>query len=249
MSNAHPSYRTSCQHDIWLCIAHWLCGRCMIQFCSLSCMNILPEHHWPWCTVCAHSSKTLAGQCGWPLAPNHAHSVVCNHQGAVYWWPWAARYNTWLLIKLTPKSVVFSFSFLFSTDDHADYKSRVHLLSDLRWNLQAHMLANLKPVDLGWLIVLVCHAINVGFQVGYCFTAPPSMTSADRIVMALQQCLRCCCCLRWENTSTWTTNHRWMTLQRQMRSCHACSFSFGCLFAHCCTLGESMVFKDNFHFT
>jgi len=33
--------------------------------------------------------------------------------------------------------------------DHADYKSRFHLLSDLRWNLQAHMLANLKPVDLG----------------------------------------------------------------------------------------------------
>jgi hypothetical protein len=26
---------------------------------------------------------------------------------------WAARYNTWLLIKLTPKGVVFSFSFLF----------------------------------------------------------------------------------------------------------------------------------------
>ncbi len=25
---------------------------------------------------------------------------------------WAARYNTWLLIKLTPKGVVFSFSFL-----------------------------------------------------------------------------------------------------------------------------------------
>jgi hypothetical protein len=28
--------------------------------------------------------------------------------------PWAARYNTWLLIKLTPKGVVFSFLF-FST--------------------------------------------------------------------------------------------------------------------------------------
>ncbi len=27
--------------------------------------------------------------------------------------PWAARYNTWLLIKLTPKGVVFSFLFLF----------------------------------------------------------------------------------------------------------------------------------------
>ena len=25
---------------------------------------------------------------------------------------WAARYNTWLLIKLTPKGVVFSFLFL-----------------------------------------------------------------------------------------------------------------------------------------
>ena len=25
--------------------------------------------------------------------------------------PWAARYNTWLLIKLTPKGVVFSFLF------------------------------------------------------------------------------------------------------------------------------------------
>jgi hypothetical protein len=28
---------------------------------------------------------------------------------------WAARYNTWLLIKLTPKGVVFSFSFLLLT--------------------------------------------------------------------------------------------------------------------------------------
>ena len=27
------------------------------------------------------------------------------------WSPWAARYNTWLLIKLTPKGVVFSFLF------------------------------------------------------------------------------------------------------------------------------------------
>ena len=26
--------------------------------------------------------------------------------------PWAARYNTWLLIQLTPKGVVFSFLFL-----------------------------------------------------------------------------------------------------------------------------------------
>jgi len=26
-------------------------------------------------------------------------------------WPWAARYNTWLLIKLPPKGVVFSFLF------------------------------------------------------------------------------------------------------------------------------------------
>ncbi len=26
---------------------------------------------------------------------------------------WAAQYNTWLLIELTPKGVVFSFSFLF----------------------------------------------------------------------------------------------------------------------------------------
>ncbi len=25
--------------------------------------------------------------------------------------PWAARYNTWLVIKLTPKGVVFSFLF------------------------------------------------------------------------------------------------------------------------------------------
>ena len=26
-------------------------------------------------------------------------------------WPWAARYNTWLLIKLPPKGAVFSFLF------------------------------------------------------------------------------------------------------------------------------------------
>ena len=27
--------------------------------------------------------------------------------------PWAARYNTWLLVKLTPKGMVFSCSFSF----------------------------------------------------------------------------------------------------------------------------------------
>jgi len=31
--------------------------------------------------------------------------------------PWAARYNTWLLIKLTPKGVVFSFLFFSETID------------------------------------------------------------------------------------------------------------------------------------
>jgi hypothetical protein len=30
----------------------------------------------------------------------------------IYCQAWAARYNTWLLIKLTPKGVVFSFLFL-----------------------------------------------------------------------------------------------------------------------------------------
>ncbi len=35
------------------------------------------------------------------------------------------------------------------TNDHADYKSRVHLLSDLRYYLQAHMLADLKSVEFG----------------------------------------------------------------------------------------------------
>jgi len=29
-------------------------------------------------------------------------------------YPWAARYNTWLLITLTPKGVVFSFLFYSS---------------------------------------------------------------------------------------------------------------------------------------
>ncbi len=35
---------------------------------------------------------------------------------------WAARYNTWLLIKLTPKGVVFSFLF-FSSDTKRDQTS------------------------------------------------------------------------------------------------------------------------------
>ncbi len=41
----------------------------------------------------------------------HAMSISCvmlRHTDS-----WAARYNTWLLTKLTPKGVVFSFSFLF----------------------------------------------------------------------------------------------------------------------------------------
>ena len=36
-------------------------------------------------------------------------SKACPLKSASY--SWAARYNTWLLIKLTPKGVVFSFSF------------------------------------------------------------------------------------------------------------------------------------------
>ncbi len=37
--------------------------------------------------------------------------------------PWAARYNTWLLIKLTPKGVVFSFLFFsqLGPGDELDY--------------------------------------------------------------------------------------------------------------------------------
>jgi len=38
--------------------------------------------------------------------------------------PWAARYNTWLLIKLTPKGVVFSFLFFFY------FRFNVHRLPD-----------------------------------------------------------------------------------------------------------------------
>ncbi len=41
--------------------------------------------------------------------------LVCHcHQPASVLDPWAARYDTWLLIKLTPKDVVFSFSFFLS---------------------------------------------------------------------------------------------------------------------------------------
>ncbi len=39
---------------------------------------------------------------------------VDSNTGSYWCCSWAARYNTWLLIKLTPKGVVFSFLF-FST--------------------------------------------------------------------------------------------------------------------------------------
>jgi len=46
-----------------------------------------------------------------PQGPPYLH-LVCVLQGpcgmVIFW---AARYNTWLLIKLTPKGVVFSFLF------------------------------------------------------------------------------------------------------------------------------------------
>jgi len=37
-----------------------------------------------------------------------AHAVLSKHQSSIHV-PWAAQYNSWLLIKLTPKGVLFSF--------------------------------------------------------------------------------------------------------------------------------------------
>ena len=53
---------------------------------------------------------------------------------------WAAQYNTWLLIKLTPKGIVFSFMFFFF--------SSLLEAEQLPWSLQVRMLLprrQLKP--------------------------------------------------------------------------------------------------------
>ena len=52
--------------------------------------------------------------------------------------PWAARYNTWLLIKLTPKGIVFSFLFLFyatAQASHTLWNARILTVTAqaLRW--------------------------------------------------------------------------------------------------------------------
>ncbi len=46
--------------------------------------------------------------------------------------PWAARYNTWLLIKLTPKGVVFSFLF-FSSKEAADVEPQRYFSPEVRF--------------------------------------------------------------------------------------------------------------------
>ena len=53
--------------------------------------------------------------------------------------PWAARYNTWLLIKLTPKGVVFSFLFLpFTCGTNKTHAAETHILyftaGTISWN-------------------------------------------------------------------------------------------------------------------
>ena len=50
------------------------------------------------------------------IMPCAQHQVGCPQQTAYKCGAgvWAARYNTWLLIKLTPKGVVFSFFLFFS---------------------------------------------------------------------------------------------------------------------------------------
>ena len=40
-----------------------------------------------------------------------AAAAAANAAGVSHDWPWAAWYNTWLLMKLTPKGVVLSFLF------------------------------------------------------------------------------------------------------------------------------------------
>jgi len=57
---------------------------------------------------------------------------------------WAARYNTWLLIKLTPKGVVFSFLFNICIDTSCDicmYFYFLHLLRQLVSNQMQNMSA------------------------------------------------------------------------------------------------------------
>ena len=55
------------------------------------------------------------------IRPCSVYSVLGLLQ--LHFLPWAARYNTWLLIKLTPKDGVFSFLFLFF----------LHFLLSLAW--------------------------------------------------------------------------------------------------------------------
>ncbi len=63
-----------------------------------------------------------------------------------YWAAWAARYNTWLLIELTPKGVVFSFV-LFSF--HLPYLNRYVWVHGTR-AVQRSSSAGVRPVCLGW---------------------------------------------------------------------------------------------------
>ncbi len=51
-------------------------------------------------------ASVLRMRCSLEVKPCALHPLEYLH--------WAARYNTWLLIELTPKGVVFSFLFFFS---------------------------------------------------------------------------------------------------------------------------------------
>ncbi len=54
-------------------------------------------------------------------ASEAVHLMTCLCEAVLpvgYVWCWAARYNTWLLIELTPKGVVFSFLFLCCGVEH-----------------------------------------------------------------------------------------------------------------------------------
>ncbi len=60
------------------------------------------------CLCCSGHLQQRGGGSGGTSGQFCGHDIRC---GICINYPWAAQYNTWLLIKLTPKGVVFSFLF------------------------------------------------------------------------------------------------------------------------------------------
>jgi len=77
------------------------------------------------------------------------HIITCSEREPVLTLPRRQLVGADDPLNQTMLTALFVAIMAMFTNDHADYKSRVHLLSDLNWYLQAHMLAELKSVDLG----------------------------------------------------------------------------------------------------